>query len=92
MPRAGPLLRALFRGLSSGGAPQSGAGVTQSIAQTSGWPASAGGAAPSPDPAWGSCDPWAGASLGQDWASSPQAQGRPNEYSVDLRMWSDSYS
>eukprot|EP00969_Alexandrium_andersonii_P082105 3619733-Alexandrium_andersonii.AAC.1 len=53
-----------------------------------GWSASAGGGAQQPDPLQ---DPWAGASWGQGWAYSTPVQGRPQEYSADLRMWSDAY-
>eukprot|EP00969_Alexandrium_andersonii_P188079 8310791-Alexandrium_andersonii.AAC.1 len=54
-----------------------------------GGPAFACGAAQQPDPLH---DPWAGASWGQGWAGSISVPGRPQEYSVDLRMWSDTYA
>eukprot|EP00969_Alexandrium_andersonii_P014886 650264-Alexandrium_andersonii.AAC.1 len=55
-----------------------------------GWSAWAGGATQqATDPLQ---DPWAGASWGQGWANSTLAQGRPQEYSVDLRIWSDAYA
>eukprot|EP00969_Alexandrium_andersonii_P259497 11474690-Alexandrium_andersonii.AAC.1 len=55
-----------------------------------GWSAWAGGATQqTPDPLQ---DPWAGASWGQGWADSSSVQGRPREYSVDVRMWSDARS
>eukprot|EP00969_Alexandrium_andersonii_P341741 15104999-Alexandrium_andersonii.AAC.1 len=37
-------------------------------------------------------DPWAGSSWGQGWATSTPVHGRPQEYSVDLRMWSDTFA
>eukprot|EP00969_Alexandrium_andersonii_P122746 5426084-Alexandrium_andersonii.AAC.1 len=55
-----------------------------------GWSAYAGGATqPVPGPLQ---DPWAGASWGQGWADSSYGQGRPQEYSADLRAWSDTYA
>eukprot|EP00969_Alexandrium_andersonii_P132536 5859931-Alexandrium_andersonii.AAC.1 len=55
-----------------------------------GWSASAGGAAqPASDPLQ---SPWAGVSWGQGWADDLHGQGRPQECSVDLRVWSDTYA
>eukprot|EP00969_Alexandrium_andersonii_P136854 6054897-Alexandrium_andersonii.AAC.1 len=59
-------------------------------APAGGWPAFAGSATQQmPDPLQ---DPWAGSSRGQGWATSTPVQGRPQEYSVDLRTWSDTYA
>eukprot|EP00969_Alexandrium_andersonii_P218994 9672484-Alexandrium_andersonii.AAC.1 len=55
-----------------------------------GWSAYAGGAAqPARGPLW---DPWAGPSWGQGWADSSHGQGRPQEYGIDLRVWSDTHA